>query len=145
MTTIQDVCGQMNMKQMNSRQKPDAQLKKGALAIEKRRHPRYSVELPLDYSHVDKKERYGGIVANASEGGVLVYLPERLPMGALLNMEIIYVNGLQLETIRAVATVVWGDLAAMESLGEHRYGLQFQSIDEANFRRLTGLLKESRK
>ena len=135
----------MNMKQMNSRQKPDGPMRKGALAIEKRRYPRYSVELPVDYSHVDEKETYGGIVANASEGGVLVYLPEKLPMGALLNMEIIYVNGLQLETIRAVAKVVWADLATLESLGEHRYGLQFQSIDEANFQRLTSLLKESRK
>jgi len=145
MTTIQDVSGQMNMKEMSAHKKSDVQIKKGALAIEKRRHPRYSVELPLDYSRVDEKDTYGGIVANASEGGVLVYLPERLPMGALLNMEIIYVNGLQLETIKAVAKVVWADLATMESLGEHRYGLQFQSIDEANFRRLTSLLKESRK
>ncbi len=145
MTTILHDCGQTNMKQTNSRQKPDVQMRKGALAIEKRRHPRYSVELPLDYSHVDEKETYGGIVANASEGGVLVYLPERLPMGALLNMEIIYVNGLQLETIRAVAKVVWADLATMENFGEHRYGLQFQSIDETNFQRLTSLLKESRK
>ena len=130
---------------MSSHQKPDAQLKKGSLAIEKRKHPRYIVELPLDYSHADQKETYGGIVANASEGGVLVYLPERLPMGALLSIEILYVNGLQLETIRAVAKVVWADLATMDSFGEHRYGLQFQSIDEANFQRLTSLLRESRK
>jgi c-di-GMP-binding flagellar brake protein YcgR len=133
------------MKQMNIRQKTDTPLRKGALAIEKRRHPRYSVELPLDYCRIDEKETYGGIVANASEGGVLVYLPETLPMGTLLNMEIIYVNGLQLETIRAIAKVVWADLATLDNLGEHRYGLQFQSIDEENFQRLTNLLKDSRK
>jgi c-di-GMP-binding flagellar brake protein YcgR len=135
----------MNMKQTNISQKTGVQLKKGSLEIEKRRHPRYSVELPLDYSHANDRETFGGIVANASEGGVLVFLPERIPMGSLLNVEIIYVNGLQLETITAVAKVVWADLATMESLGEHRYGLQFQSIDEANFKRLSDLLKESRK
>ena len=54
----------------------------GVLAIEKRKHPRFSVELPLDYSRVNGKETLGGMVANASEGGLLVYLPERIEMGA---------------------------------------------------------------
>lgn len=116
--------------------------KRGVLAIEKRRHPRFNVELPLDYCRVDGKEIYGGIVANASEGGVLVYLPERIEMGAFLKIEIIYVNGLELNTVQAIAQVVWQDLATKDSLGEHRYGLQFQQIDEINLHRLSGLLKD---
>jgi hypothetical protein len=116
--------------------------KRGILAIEKRKHPRYNVELPLDYSRVDGKEIYGGIVANASEGGILVYLPERMEAGEFLKIEIIYVNGLELNTVQAIAKVVWADLATKDSLGEHRYGLQFQQIDQENFNRLSGLLKE---
>jgi c-di-GMP-binding flagellar brake protein YcgR len=134
----------MNMKQMSSRQKPDGQMRKGALPL-KEEAPQIQRRTSSGLFSYRARETYGGIVANASEGGVLVYLPETLPMGALLNMEIIYVNGLQLETITAVAKVVWADLATLESLGEHRYGLQFQSIDETNFQRLTSLLKESRK
>jgi c-di-GMP-binding flagellar brake protein YcgR len=114
----------------------------GVLAIEKRKYPRFSVELPLDYSRVNGKETLGGMVANASEGGLLVYLPERIEIGASLQIEIFYVRGLELDTVKAVAKVVWCDLAARESWGEHRYGLQFQSIDEKDFNRLTGLLKE---
>jgi c-di-GMP-binding flagellar brake protein YcgR len=114
----------------------------GVLAVEKRRHPRFSVELPLDYSRFDKKETFGGIVANASEGGILVYLPERMEIGALLKIEIFYVRGLELDTIKTIAKVVWSDLAAKESWGEYRYGLQFQSIDEKDFTRLLTLLKE---
>ena len=116
--------------------------KMGVLAIEKRRHPRFSVELPLDYSRVNGKEALGGMVANASEGGLLVYLPERVEMGTFLKIEIFYVRGLELDTIKAVGKVVWCDLAARESWGEHRYGLQFESIDEKNFNRLATLLKE---
>ena len=82
------------------------------------------------------------MVANASEGGLLVYLPERVEMGTFLKIEIFYVRGLELDTIKAVGKVVWCDLAARESLGEHRYGLQFESIDEKNFNRLETLLKE---
>jgi c-di-GMP-binding flagellar brake protein YcgR len=119
-----------------------SQSKTGVLAVEKRKHPRFSVELPLDYSLVDGKEIYGGIVANASQGGVLVYLPEKIEIGTLLKIEIFYVKGLELDTIKAIAKVVWSDLAAIESWGEHRYGLQFQSIDEKDFGRLLNLLKE---
>ncbi len=114
----------------------------GVLAIEKRRHPRYSVELPLDYSRVDGKETFGGIVANASEGGLLVYLPEIMQIGDALKVEIFYASGLELKSIKAVAKVVWYDLAAKESWGEHRYGLQFLSIEEENYERLKALLRE---
>lgn len=114
----------------------------GVLAIEKRRHPRFSVELPLDYARVDGKQTLGGMVANASEGGLLVYLPERIEIGTLLKIEIFYVRGLELDTIKAVVRVVWSDLAARESWGEHRYGMQFENIDEMDFNRLVTLLKE---
>lgn len=127
------------MKQNNQSPSPT---KMGVLAIEKRRHPRFSVELPLDYSCVNGKEALGGMVANASEGGLLVYLPERVEMGTFLKIEIFYVRGLELDTIKAVGKVVWCDLAARESWGEHRYGLQFESIDEKNFNLLATLLKE---
>ncbi len=114
----------------------------GVLAIEKRKHPRYSVELPLNYARINGKENLGGIVANASEGGLLVYLPERMEIGTLLSIEIFYLKGLELDTIKAVAKVVWSDLAAKESWGEYRYGLQFQTIAENDFGRLVRLLKE---
>ena len=130
------------MNKMDQNNPSTSQTKMGILAIEKRKHPRFSVELPLDYSRVNGKETYGGMVANASEGGLLVYLPERIEIGSLLKIEIFYVGGLELNTIKAVGKVVWADLAARESWGEHRYGLQFESIDEKDFNRLTTLLKE---
>ena len=130
------------MNKINQNNRSASQGKMGVLAIEKRRHPRFSVELPLDYTQVDGKEIYGGIVANASEGGLLVYLPERIAIGALLKIEIFYVRGLELDTIKAVAKIVWSDLAARESWGEHRYGLQFLNIEENDFNRLMNLLKE---
>jgi c-di-GMP-binding flagellar brake protein YcgR len=130
------------MNKMDPNKQPASQGKMGVLAIEKRKHPRFSVELPLDYSRVNGKEVLGGIVANASEGGLLAYLPERIEIGTSLRIEIFYVRGLELDTITAVVKVVWSDLAARETWGEHRYGLQFESINEHDFNRLTTLLKE---
>jgi len=130
------------MNKMNQNNQSASHNKMGVLAIEKRKHPRFSVELPLDYSQVEGKGTYGGMVANASEGGLLVYLPERIEIGTLLKIELFYVRGLELDTIKAVVKVVWSDMAARESWGEHRYGLKFEYIDEKDFVRLTALLKE---
>jgi c-di-GMP-binding flagellar brake protein YcgR len=130
------------MNKMDHNNQSASQGKMGVLAIEKRKYPRFSVELPLDYSRVNGKGTLGGMVANASEGGLLVYLPERIELGAFLRIEIFYVKGLELDTIKAVARVVWSDMAARESWGEHRYGLQFENIDEKDFNRLATLLKE---
>jgi len=130
------------MNKINQNNRSASQGKMGVLAIEKRRHPRFSVELPLDYARVDGKQTLGGMVANASEGGLLVYLPERIEIGTLLKIEVFYVRGLELDTIKAVVRVVWSDLAARESWGEHRYGMQFENIDEMDFNRLVTLLKE---
>jgi hypothetical protein len=133
------------MNQYNESRQTTSRVKKDAQGVEKRKHNRISVELPVDYSRPNGKEIYGGIVANASEGGVLVYLPERLEIGAVLKVEILYAKGLELNTIKAIAKVVWGDLATRETWGEHQYGLQFQYIDEEDFNRLVSLLKEVRK
>src|SRR4030065_1258424 len=97
-----------------------SQTKMGVLASEKRKYPRFSVELPLNYSRADAKETFGGMVANASEGGLLVYLPERMEIGTLLKIELFYVKELELDTIKAVVKVVWSDMAARESWGRER-------------------------
>jgi c-di-GMP-binding flagellar brake protein YcgR len=120
-----------------------SQSQKGVLAIERRKHPRFSIEFPLDYSIVDGKTTYnGGLTVDASEGGLLVYLPERIEIGILLKIEIFYVKGLSLETITTTVKVVWSDLASRENWRERRYGLQFQSIDEVNLHKFKTLLEE---
>jgi hypothetical protein len=119
--------------------------KKGVVVIEKRKQPRFNLELPLDYLRVNENENYGGIVANASELGVLVYLPEKMEMGTTLSTEIFYANGLKLDSIKAIAKVVWADMPARKTWGEYRYGLQFQSMDRQNLGKLKNLFKEVKK
>lgn len=91
---------------------------------------------------MDSDENYGGIAANTGEGGLLAYLPEAIEIGILLKLEILFVKGLELNTIKAITKVVWSDLGARESWGEYRYGLQFQSFQEGDLPKLKMLLKE---
>ncbi len=130
------------MSKLKENHKSTSQSKMGTLAVERRKHPRFSVELPLSYSRVDDKELFGGIVANASGGGILVYLPERMEIGAVLKIEIFYLKDLELGTVETIAKVVWSDIANKGIQGEHRYGLEFQYIDEKDYNRLVVLLKD---
>jgi len=127
---------------LNKNNKSNSETQNGIFTAEKRKHLRFLVDLPLNYSCVGDIGIYGGIITNISEGGVLAFIPQRLEIGDLLRIEIIYVRGLELETIRAIAKVVWSDLSSLENSEEGRYGLQFLSIDEKDFIRLKNFLKE---
>ena len=118
-----------------------AKFKEGIFIVERRKHPRFSIELPLDYC-VERKDRYGGVAANASKGGLLAYLPEAIVVGTLLKIEILFAKGSELNSIRAIAKVVWSDLAPKDIWGEYRYGLEFRSFQQGGFQKLRRLLKE---
>lgn len=66
-----------------------ARSQEGIFIVERRKHPRFSMELPLDY-RIEREDRFGGITANASIGGVLVYLPEPIVVGTSLKIEILF-------------------------------------------------------
>ncbi len=124
--------------------KDKSQSDESTFVLEKRKYSRIQVELPLDYSIVDQRENYGGIVVDTSEGGLLVYLKERIEIGTRLKIEIIFIKGRELSSIKGVAEVVWSDPAARKSYGELRlrYGLQCQSFHEGDLEKLRDLLKE---
>jgi hypothetical protein len=71
----------------------------------------------LGYS-VESVERQGGVAANASKSGLLVYLPEAIFVGSLLKVEILFAKGSGLNSISATAKVVWSDLAPEEISGD---------------------------
>jgi len=124
------------------RGKTEPRSEEGIFIVERRRHPRFTVELPLDYS-IENKDHYGGVAVNASRGGVIVYLPVAIVVGTSLDIEIIFVKGFELNSIRARARVVWSSLAPKAIWGEYRYGLEFEKFQEGDLPKLRALLKEA--
>ncbi len=116
--------------------------KESVFIIERRKHPRFMVEVPLDYCFVGGEEEYSGTATNASEGGLLVYLTEGIERGTLLKIEILFPKASELCKIKAIAKVVWCDLAAEAAWGEHRYGLEFQSFKQGSLDELKVLLRQ---
>ena len=80
---------------------------------------------------------------DASEGGLHVYSLEKVDTGAFLKIEIFFARGRQLTPIKAIAKVIWSDLAAPKGWAEYQYGIQFQSFFKGDLNRLKVLLKEA--
>ncbi len=113
----------------------------GPFAVERRRCPRYKIEFPLTYGSLEGKNPYRwGLATDGGEGGVLVYLNERIRVGAILRIEIFYAGKLLVNKIDATAKVVWSDLGPKLGLGGHRHGLEFQRVEESDLSRLRTLL-----
>jgi c-di-GMP-binding flagellar brake protein YcgR len=121
------------------REEGKARSKEGIYIGERRKYPRFRIELPLDY-FIKSTERHGGVAANASKSGLLVYLPEPIFVGSLLKIELLFVKGSELNSIEATAKVVWSDLAPKRTDGGYRYGLRFESFQEGDLRKLRNLL-----
>jgi len=107
--------------------------------LERRREPRLRVELPFDYSRIVEREDHGGTLADANEGGLQVYIPEKLQIGDLFKIRIFAPTNSEVETIQAIAKVVWANRTKGRS-GKYRYGLQLQSFYKGDLNKYKALL-----
>jgi hypothetical protein len=111
----------------------------GIAIFERRRQPRRRVELSFDYSRLVDREDHGGTLADANEGGLQVYLPEKLQIGDLFKIKIFAPVNSEVETIQAIAKVVWAS-RTRGRLGKYRYGLQLQSFYKGDLGKYKALL-----
>lgn len=108
--------------------------------FEKRKHPRFSVDLPAEYRHADSSVQQGH-ATNASEGGLLVYLPEKIEIGDYLKMKLFFSMGSELRHIEALVQVVWMDMPLGKDGGDHRTGVRFVEISTEDMGKLRNFLK----
>jgi c-di-GMP-binding flagellar brake protein YcgR len=113
----------------------------GIVNFERRRFPRFSIDLPIEYSRTDSDIRFSGRALNASEGGLLVYLPEKVEIGETLRLKLFFTFGHDLITIEMVAQVAWIDIHLGEGWGDYRSGLKFIDISSEDLGKLKNFLK----
>jgi len=113
----------------------------GIINFEKRRHPRFTVDLPLEYYRVDSPIPETGRAVNASEGGLLVYFPEEVNVGDHLRLRLFFNVGSQLNTIEMVVQIAWVDLHLGREWGDYRSGVRFVDISPEDLDRLKTFLK----
>lgn len=112
----------------------------GIANLEKRRYPRFTVNLPIEYYQIDSFINHAGRTINAGEGGLLVYLPEQIDIGQHLKIKLFFSSGSDLNTIEMIAEVVWTDIHLEESWGNYRYGVRFINISSEDMSRFKNLL-----
>lgn len=109
----------------------------GILDLERRRYPRFKINLPIDYYRVEA--RHSGRVLNASEGGLEIYFPEPIEIGEQLKLKLFFSSSeSDLKTIEILAEVVWVDMLSGDQ--EYRSGVRFLDISPDDFARLKDFL-----
>ena len=112
----------------------------GTVNFEKRKHPRFSVDLPVEYSQSDLFVDHGHAI-NASEGGLLLYLPEQMEIGNPLRLKLFFTMGSELNTIETVVEVVWVDMHLRKDWGDYRTGVRFVEISTEDMGKLKNFLR----
>jgi hypothetical protein len=122
-------------------QQAEGKSRVGVVNLEKRKHPRFRVDLPMEYSHVESSSSGQSRAVNASEGGLLVHLPEPVRVGQQLKIKLFFSGGTGLTAIHLLAEVVWIDIHLGEGWGDYRCGVRFTDISEDDLGQLKRFLR----
>jgi hypothetical protein len=112
----------------------------GTVNFEKRKHPRFTVDLPVEYSRSDVSIEQGHAI-NASEGGFLLYLPELMETGNHLSLRLFFTIGSDLNAIETLVEVVWVDMHLGKDWGDYRTGVRLVEISTENMGKLKNFLR----
>jgi len=119
----------------------DTKPRTGIVNLEKRKYPRFSVNLPVEYYQINSSISHTGRALNASEGGLLIYFPELMEIGQHLKLKLFFTSGSKMNTIETLAQVVWIDIYLSEGWGDYRTGVRFVDISQEDLERLKNFLR----
>ena len=107
----------------------------GIVNFERRRHPRFSIDLPVEYWQINDSKGLPPRTADISEGGLLLYISDELELGQTLKVKLFFDSGLRLKTIETHTQVVWKDII-LDKEGYYRIGVKFIDISLADIEKL---------
>jgi c-di-GMP-binding flagellar brake protein YcgR len=113
----------------------------GIVNFERRKYPRFNIDLPIEYYLIDSSKEKPGRATNVSEGGLLAYLPEKTEIGQQLQLSLFFSMGSQLNIIEMRAEVVWSDIHLAKGGGDCRSGLRFIEISSDDLNKLKKFLQ----
>jgi hypothetical protein len=97
-------------------------------ASEKREHRRFDVDLPIRYGRTNLLFKFARAV-NASQGGLLLRLPEEVNIGQRLALKLFFPDQSELNTVKASVQVVWMDIHMRKDwTWDYETGVRFVDI-----------------
>jgi c-di-GMP-binding flagellar brake protein YcgR len=101
-----------------------------ATDFERRKYPRFSNALRIEYWQTDNLQVRLGHTTNISEDGLMASLPGRFEVGEKLGIKIFFVSSrdlISVDAIQVTASVVWAN-PDTENVGHHRIGMKLEEI-----------------
>jgi hypothetical protein len=120
-------------------EEPNEKSKMGIATFERRRYPRFLLDLPIEYKRADSSKHQEGRAGNASRSGLLVYLPEPVEIGQHLQVKLFFTHGRELFTLNALSEVVWVNTYFGKE-GDYQCGLRFMETGDDDLRKLEEFL-----
>jgi c-di-GMP-binding flagellar brake protein YcgR len=114
----------------------------GTVNFERRQYPRFSIDLPIEYSRTDSSIAHPGQAANISGGGLFIYLPERVELGQHLGLKLFFASiSESLHTMEVLAEVVWRSSEPGELGKNYACGVKFIDVRPMDMNRLRSFLE----
>ena len=113
----------------------------GTVNFERRKYPRFNIDLPIEYYRIDSSIGQSGKALNISEVGLLIYFPEQMEIGQHIRLKLFLPSGSGLNTIEALVEVVWLDIHLGEGWGDYRCGVKFIDVSPEGMNKLKKFLR----
>jgi len=113
----------------------------GIARLERRRHRRFTVSLPIEYYRVDSPINQTGQAFNASEGGLQILFPEKIEVGQSLKLRLFFSSDSELTIIEMVVEVVWVNTQLGGDEKHFRSGVRFVDVSPEDMIKLKKFLE----
>ena len=110
----------------------------GVARFEERNHPRFLLNLPVEYYSARPKMKGMGHTDNASEGGMIIYLRKHFRAGQMMKLKLFFTSGFSMDTIEMLSRIIW----TKKLEAEYLYGIKFIDISPEDLNKLNAFLKD---
>jgi len=117
-------------------------LPKPLFARERRRHPRFVIDLPLEYRKVGEANSRGAYTGDVSRMGLLIHSIDDLLTRTELEISIFYANEYRFDIFTVFARIVWKQVHSERKWKGYRYGLEVVRISAENRRKLDTIIAQ---
>jgi c-di-GMP-binding flagellar brake protein YcgR len=119
----------------------DTKPRVGVVSFERRKYPRFNIDLPMEYYRIDSPIGNAVRAHNISEGGLLIYFPEQIEIGQHLRLKIFFTLKSDLHSVEVLGEVVWVDIHLGEGWGDYKSGVKFIDATQEDMTKLKDFLK----
>jgi c-di-GMP-binding flagellar brake protein YcgR len=123
------------------KEEKETKLRYGTVSFERRKYPRFNIDLPVQYYRMDLSISHNGRAMDVSEGGLLIHFPERMKIGERLKLKLFFIFGSEMNAIEALVEVAWTEIYLDEAWGDYRSGVKFLDISPEDMTNLKKLLR----